>query len=231
MLKRTVDRSGNDPVWPHVFTPIDGKPRWSYVIECKCGATEQTPVRSNADNDKISVEITRRFTKLGWTKIASTGRGLCPDCSKSHKPTGDNAMAPLPKTANIPQLSVVETASPMRSPAAVAKMTDLYLSLGEYYDPQLKEYKKGYSDARIAKELGMAEEFVRQRREMDFGPLVPKVDHIAKIADAFAALEKLKMTGTVTLAEVSGRIAHMEPAFAYLKQVIEEARAAGKGVC
>ena len=73
------------------------------------------------------------------------------------------------------ELKVV--ASPAdRSPAASTALPLLYMALGDNYDRAKKSYKGNYTDEQIAKETGLSVEFVKQRREADFGPLVPQIN-------------------------------------------------------
>lgn len=58
------------------------------------------------------------------------------------------------------------------SVAASKRITDLYMMLEDNYDRDAKNYRPGWSDERIAKELVLAVDFVVKRREQDYGPLV-----------------------------------------------------------
>lgn len=109
------------------------------------------------------------FQTRGWI-VGDRGKHVCPACRKAarRQPKKDTSVAE----------TIFKTPVPPRSPVAQSKLGDLYMILSEAYVGADKTYKAGWSDVRIAKETGLAEEFVKLRREQDFGPLV--VDTLAE---------------------------------------------------
>jgi len=69
------------------------------------------------------------------------------------------------------QASKVPTPAGISAQASHA-IVDLYMMLDDVYDKAGKCYRKGKSDAAIARDLGLVEAVVRERRERDFWPLV-----------------------------------------------------------
>ena len=66
-------------------------------------------------------------------------------------------------------------------------MSDL---LFEHYDTAAQDYRAGWDDARIAKESGLSETFVAQRRSADYGPISPPKSVVVNEAAGMA--EKIK---------------------------------------
>lgn len=168
-------------MWPAHFVARDGgAPGWNAVITCrKCGAEDETRRASARSRHGGNRLLERTFAGRVWTKI-TLGAGVCPACST--KPKEDMEVTAQQQTTQPLQL--------VKSPAMKARIPELYMVLEDAYDPALKVYRKGMTDAKIAADLGMSEDFVRQRREQDFGPLIPpKIDPIEKIGDSFAAVE------------------------------------------
>ena len=153
--------------WPHARPEgFTGNPHTYYGIACKCGALDYTPSNNPKIDSHDPAGIRQAFEKAGWTKVA-TGRGVCPSCA--HKtPKGPKEMTSLAAAAE-------------RSPAALKALPELYMMLGDYYDAELKCYKAGWSDDKIAKDLKLAPEFVSARRASDFGPLVVRADPLKAI--------------------------------------------------
>ncbi|MCW2275094.1 hypothetical protein GJ654_10200 [Rhodoblastus acidophilus] len=122
--------------------------------------------------------VAAKFRKLGWL-VRAVGKHVCPNCQvsdRNHNPNPqEGVMAPplsLKDRLEQPKAQPAkEPAKAERSIAAKSAIPLLYMALDEGYDRAGQDYKPGYSDERIAKETGLAVEFVRARRESDFGPI------------------------------------------------------------
>ncbi|MFG1465235.1 hypothetical protein V5F77_20335 [Xanthobacter sp. DSM 24535] len=77
--------------------------------------------------------------------------------------------------------------APSASPNASGAIVELYMLLDDKYQRARKAYMAGYSDERIAKELGLSVTVVAERREKDFGPVVVDTT-LEELAKARAAL-------------------------------------------
>lgn len=214
--------NGKKGYWPSRISPTvkeTGKPAWDELITCKkCGRGDSITHRNTRSSNAGHTPTIAAFAKKGWIKI-NMGQGVCPVCSSA--PIIEKA-----KEMASPQPNDKTPIVAMRSPAAQAKIPELYLMLGEAYEPKTKSYKKDWSDARIAADLGMAEDFVRARREMDFGPLAPpKADPLAEIDKAFADVEKYKLTGSTAVDELYGQIGKLNAAIANARRMLDAAKA------
>lgn len=106
--------------------------------------------------------VAGKFRRKGWL-VADLGKHICPACRTKK--------AAKKKDEALKEEVIVMAAATERSPAAVSKLPELYMILGDAYDPMRKNYKEGWSDERIAKETGLSPDFVAKRREVDFGPV------------------------------------------------------------
>jgi len=205
-------RSIADPLWPRVYHPVNGAPGWGNVITCrKCEAQEVSPCRSQAVSMRGSDDVVKQFSRKGWKKI-EVGRGNCPACSqpknRSHK---------MQVAANITSIA------PARSALALKALPELYMALGDYYDADKKAYKPGWSDDKIASQLKLAPEFVRDRREKDFGPLA-KASPLAEIERALALIDADKLTENLPLNQILPKIGKMNLAIEGLRAAIIKAK-------
>lgn len=204
-----------DADWPRGRPEnFHGNPHAYFEIKCECGAASYIAANNPRIVGRDPTFIIQSFGKIGWTKI-TTGKGVCPVCSDRKTPTkGPIAMA-----------SQQAKLEPARSPAALKALPELYMALGDYYDADLKLYKAGWSDERIAKELKLAPEFVAARRNSDFGPLV-KPDPLKGIrASAEAARLIAQGITNVPISELATALIEFSQHMTGLVSLIAEAEA------
>ena len=160
-----------------------------FIISCgKCGEVDY--VRSQPHHRSDNPALVRKFQRAGWSVGQTAGADRCPDCAAtSVKP----ASPPLRSAPEVLPMAK-PTADPMPSapptlptPAASEKIAEVYMQLVTAYDGVNRCYRAGWSDDRIAREIGVAVGLVAARRESDFGPVI--VDSFA--ADLGADVEAL----------------------------------------
>ena len=117
----------------------------------------------------------------------------------------------------------ITSIAPARSALALKALPELYMALGDYYDADKKAYKPGWSDDKIASQLKLAPEFVRDRREKDFGPLA-KASPLAEIERALAMIDADKLTENLPLNQFLPKIGKMNLAIEGLRAAIIKAK-------
>lgn len=100
--------------------------------------------------------IKRHFIQTGWLL---RNRVTCPDCTTNKKEKKPMATPPQKNTEIAPSFD------------AKAARRDAHDLIAISFDIQSGQYRDDYSDDRIAKETGLSVEWVKQRREDEFGPL------------------------------------------------------------
>lgn len=124
--------------------------------------------------------IKRHFTSTGW---ALRNRSTCPACIKRKK-----EQKPMVTVAQI-------KSAPAPSFDAKAARRDAHELIAITFDIPTGQYRDEYSDERIAKETGVSIEWVKQRREDEFGPM-KEPDELAQmrkqLADAAEAVAEIK---------------------------------------
>ena len=168
--------------FPTVNRQIGDDRRWRAVQMIRCSSCGSEDHVGSGQGSRLPEEvIATRFRAKGWCVEQRKDRHLCPSCvAKDQEQV--RARRAEKEAATAEQKSE-------RSPAAAVKLGELYMMLSDAYEPARKLYKTGWSDDRIAKETGLAVEFVRARREQDFGPLAPPdmtEDEIASLVDGAA---------------------------------------------
>lgn len=128
----------------------------------------------NVDPGMHPDSIIKRMLQKGWTfgsKLACPEHRRC-----TRKPSNENEATPVATTAP--------------SPDARAARREAHEHIALYFDIATGLYTDGYSDARIAKETGVAEDWVKHRREEEFGQLAdPKPAEFQAIQDELKALQ------------------------------------------
>lgn len=168
--------------FPTVNRQIGDDRRWRAVQMIRCSSCGSEDHVGSGQSSRLPEEvIATRFRAKGWRVEQRKDRHLCPSCVAK-----DQEQA---RARRAEKEAALAEQKPDRSPAAAVKLGELYMMLSDAYEPARKVYKPGWSDDRIAKETGLAIEFVRARREQDFGPLAPPdmtEDEIASLVDGAA---------------------------------------------
>lgn len=173
----------------------DGMPVPGHVIACSaCGSEDFFSYRGGR---MPTVVVSKKFRNRGWC-VGDGDDHVCPTCAgtfRAVKPRPNHSAAAALKTApqpdapiNIPSFeeamaksaTVAPPAQMVRSPAAATGLGLLYMALADNFDPTKGRYRGDWSDEKVAKETGLALDFVRQRRESDFGPIIagPDLDRL-----------------------------------------------------
>jgi hypothetical protein len=132
------------------------------IVCSTCGEWDRNTWGEQAADETLVAFFRRR----GWTVDEKRGSHVCKVCA-------DKATSKKREEEARKRMEKVVQMSPPPSPdSAFAKkiMSDL---LFEHYDLSARDYKPGWTDARIAKEAGLSEVFVAQRRAADYGPISP----------------------------------------------------------
>lgn len=151
-------------------------------MECACcGGVEEWRINGRAPGAEM---LPKHFANKGW----DIKRRSCPECQMKRK---DKTVNKLAVTAT-PSLSVVKPAIAATDAARQAKQL-LFLELLDHYDAGNHCYKNGKTDAILAKALDISEQFVRQVREQDFGPL-KEPQEIREFRDRINAINEQSLT-------------------------------------
>lgn len=130
--------------------------------------------------------IAKKLLNEGWT----LGHSLtCPEHRrKSERPcqTGKQHMEKIETQAK-------------PSDAARKAHRMLMMALEDYYDEAEKQYRGGYSDSKLAAEIGCSEQHVKETREQYFGPLATPSD----ISEIRASLDILRSEASQMAASVA----------------------------
>lgn len=156
------------------------------ALQIKCAECPATLELVQTGSRRLPHEAAaRKFRNHGW-KVGSKPKGdLCPSCQLK-----DKNMAPKPDTPQ-PIVFASQKAEPPREMSRDERRI-VFEKLNECYVGPEVGYDKGWSDEKVASDLGVPRAWIESVREEFFGPVAPAIDPAA-LADLKArAAEALK---------------------------------------
>lgn len=160
---------------------ISGK-RWP-VFRTKCqDCTTTIDYRNNQDRN-IHPDIVRKYiTRRGWVED-KRNRFTCPKCSteamlaRRTRTTGTKDMHHYSDDPRTPAAQAPAKPQPAK-PAALtpAQTVQVVTAMSLYFDAKARAYTGGYSDERVAAELGLPLDAVRAFRREAYGDLAVPVE-------------------------------------------------------
>lgn len=142
------------------ITAPNCRPTQAYSIQCrKCGAVEKLAI-PNHGKDPSPENVAAKFRNKGWSVAARRGHDVCPSCQSRNK-------------AKLRVVSESEETQPFHAEppremsredrrVIFAKLNDVYLDEDQGYDA-------GWSDAKVADDLGVPRAWITAIREENFG--------------------------------------------------------------
>jgi len=128
-------------------------------IECAaCGSHDEWRLSNRPPPETLP----KHFQTKGWE---TSRKATCPLCAaKRAKPA-------KPKEPIVNSFDKIMNIVPKPQPDARTQRREAHDLITMAFDIPAGRYNEGYSDERIAKETGISKDWVRQRREDEFGPL------------------------------------------------------------
>lgn len=169
----------------------DGIFRQGVKVYCsECGASGWKSANEGAG---IPPEVIfKYFKQKGWELSLHEGRDICPACVQTKRES---------RRMNIKLVKGNETmkADPPRELTREHRRI-IYAKLNEVYIDEKTGYAGGWSDQRVATDLGCPVDWVRKEREEHFGSLAVNEDIQRFLKEALGTLEEAKkITGEAKL--------------------------------
>ena len=159
----------------------EGHARSGYRIRCSSCSAEEKVIASGWTGSLPETVIAKKFTQKGWFVGKSDKLDQCPDCIQRKKV----------------RLTVVAEAKPAAEKPREMSREDKRLIWGKIdgvYLDEKRGYEDGWSDLRVATDLGVPLAWVRTIRDTDFGPEGMSAEartNLAALAEYREKLEKL----------------------------------------
>lgn len=147
----------------------NSRPQPAYLIRCsKCGETEKVTVTTQRGGVIAPEGIAAKFRNKGWSISSRGNSDLCPNCQVKRPKVAENT------ESNVVELVRAEPPREMGKDdrrVIFAKINDVYLD-------ERSGYSRGWSDKRVAEDLGVPLAWVSQIRERDFGKETDEVTEL-----------------------------------------------------
>lgn len=164
-------------------------------VQCSCGTKAELPRpflaggrdSKRAHNERVFKQIADQFTRDGWLIGRRAQDDLCPKCVAATMPKKPT-LTLIPKES-VPMLPVTtnEPAEMTRDDGRV-----IFAKLEDVYDTNRAGYRAGWTDQKLATDLGVPRAWVEQVRKQFFGPEGGNPEIAAALAEAKALVEEVR---------------------------------------
>ncbi|UYO50306.1 hypothetical protein KQX64_06950 [Rhodopseudomonas palustris] len=131
------------------------------------------------------------MTRAGWELGRNASRDFCPQCMadirKRKRGADSRKGAEMAKDQEPSKTTAAATAAPEPRALGIDEALVIAEKLGEVYVGKDKGYSDGWSDKRLAEDLNVPRDWVRQIREKRFGPAGDSEEARALLAEARVA--------------------------------------------
>lgn len=177
----------------------DGYVRYAYAVCVKCGAEDR--IKVNKGYTLLApAAVEKKFGQMGWHIGRDYDDVICPQCRgiKVKKKSDEEAMANV---------------EPIVKPDPPRTMTRedrriVFEKLNGVYLDEKRGYESGWSDQKVATDLGVPRAWVEQVREEMFGPIASNPEMEAFVR-AVADLQDFK-TQLASVATLRGQLSNIE---------------------
>lgn len=135
-----------------------------YVIHCvECGASEK--IATNTYGGSMAPEgIAQKFRNKGWVVGSRDGRDVCQNCQRRKRKSRASSL--VKQATNMIGMTI--KADPPRQMSRDDRRV-IFAKLNDVYIDESKGYDGGWSDQRVAKDLGVPLAWVKEIRQENFG--------------------------------------------------------------
>lgn len=193
----------------------------------KCGVSESVGIA--APGGLIPpAQIAKKMEQKGWTVGSNEQWDICPGCTNKEKPK---------VSLKVVQQELEKVADKPREMTRDDRRV-IFAKLDEVYLDEKRGYENGWSDHKVATDLGVPRKWVETIRSENFGPIGTNEDmqafldeHEALRREAVAALDAakkareeieaiLKRPEFLTLAHISDRLGKVEKLAAEVRKLV-----------
>lgn len=213
--------------------------RRDYIIHCgRCGAHETLAAQNYGMSTAASV-LPKKFNQRGWRVGSKASKHICPACqqkttdtkpaspnkapvmSQTREHTSSTRIPAPPPAAPLPLSAELKAKAEPPRAASVDERRIINDKLGDVYAD--KGYTAGWSDERVAKDLGVPRAWVAQVREMLFGPDINEDDAKA-LAEAQAILNRMTQLRAEMDRVRATAVTQMDQLTAQVSRLLSDAR-------
>lgn len=179
----------------------------------KCGVSRSQNIQLSGGGYIPPPQIKIKFEQAGWTIGKDGFRDMCPGCTAALKNKEKPALKIVPSA---PAQPAKPAPTPSETPPRTMGRDDrriIFEKLNEVYLDERRGYDTGWSDQRVAADLGVPRKWVETIRVENFGDTAGNEEALQFLTDANALLhEARELAGRceATLATINSRIAKLQ---------------------
>lgn len=168
-----------------------------HVLQCRSCPVKLEVSANTYSGSRAHADLMKIFNRNGWKVGRSPQNDVCPECQKRQRrtlvaqPVKEGPMTSVSK----PRLVAPTSAAPARKPAAPAaaplertlSFDDRRLIIAKLQDHYVDEnagYAPGWTDHKVATDLGVPRKWVEDIREQNFGPAKDNEDIRTLVSEA-----------------------------------------------
>lgn len=178
------------------FMRKDAPENRAYSIRCReCGEKEQL-LPSNPSGTLPPEMVSKKFTQRGWRVGSTPRKDLCPDCQK--RPKVECEEVRVAKVDKNLRAEIIDLHPKKEEPVKTLDRETrriILAKLNEVYGDERSGYHQGWSDERVARDLGIQGSWVTDLRYENFGDLPVSATDKAFLDEASKLQEELKRVG------------------------------------
>lgn len=161
---------------------MEGQLKSAIRLTCRCGVSHAISVSKTGGLPPEFVE--KKFRQLGWVVGTNENRDTCPGCANKTK------------QKELPALKIVASSEPAPTAAPREMSRDdrriIFEKLNEVYLDEKRGYDGGWSDHRVATDLGVPRKWVETLRVEMFGDNAGNEDTQAFLTEAQSLLAEAR---------------------------------------
>ena len=208
--------------------------RFQSIVCGDCGKTEN--FRMSKSKPLPAVALVKKGQQLGWVMGHKRKHDLCPKCVAKRVTTNANV---IKLETTVSHTAPTVTTLPTKAPAPREPSRDdkriIFDKIDEHYLGETLGYEAGFTDAAIAKDLGVPEAWVRGIREDFFGPtgneeIVAMTGELKKLDAKLSGFRQTLDTWAGVLREQTEKLEKADGQYAELSAAIGSIRARLDGI-
>lgn len=185
--------------------------RRGYSIVCQSCGTVKTFKGQDMGERLASEQIPKKLRAAGWDVGRRDGEDTCPDCvDKQRKSRQRAALTVVPPQEETPTMTVSTPKLVAETPRDMTRDERrlIFGKLDEVFLDEKRGYDDGWSDKRVADDLGVPRAWVAKIRDENFGPVNTSPEAAALVKEAKHLLAKADeiMAKADTLAREAQRL-------------------------
>ncbi len=192
----------------------EGRPQRGVIIRCSQCNADQKIVAANHTGSLPPEASARKFRQLGWEVGKNRSHDTCPACVAKRK-------IKLTVVAENKDMGLKDLAAQLPKAMSREDKRLIFGKIDGVYLDEKRGYENGWSDLKVAEDLGVPLAWVKTVREADFGPEGLSADARTVLSELTAHKERMERVST-EIAKLSREMTELRTACVRLDRISAE---------